>query len=65
MTQPFRLGAFLVDRLQLDDSKRLLPFGVVTVTSSPSSFESSARPIGDAVEMRPSSTSASSGITSE
>ena len=45
-------------------SKRRLPFGAVTLTSSPSSLFTSARPIGEAVEIIPSSGSASSGITS-
>ncbi len=40
------------------------PAGVVTATSSPASLLSSARPIGEAVEIMPFSASASSGITS-
>src|SRR4029079_3847917 len=43
---------------------RSAPFGVLTLTSSPSSLLRSARPIGDAVEISPSSTLASSGMTS-
>src|SRR5204863_2419771 len=39
-----------------------VPLGVETVTSSPSSLLRMARPIGDEVEIRPFSASASSGI---
>ena len=45
-------------------SNRRDPFGVDTFTSSPSSLFTSARPMGEAVEIIPCSGSASSGITS-
>ena len=45
-------------------SNRRLPLGAEIVTSSPSSLPSRPRPIGEAVEINPCSTSASSGITS-
>ena len=48
----------------LTSSKDLLPLGVVTEISSPSSLLRRARPMGDEVEIMPFSASASSGITS-
>ena len=50
--------------ISFTSSNRRLPFGAAIVTSSPSSLPSRPRPIGEAVEIRPCSTSASSGMTS-
>ena len=55
-------SSWMVSSLTISNSR--VPPGVATLTVSPGSLLSSARPIGDVVETRPLLASASSGMTS-